>query len=163
MLIPPFPSPRPRKSPLGGWTDRLIIKTAYIHQKPLRLTLNSDSLAPYEKRVIELLRNSRDKRARKLAKKRVRLQPRPIRCQKININNIRSSVPSVVPRRRSTSSSVSSLSPVVPATKRILSSVDFRQAIARVRITFRRYLMGISWTKKTWWRDRGYGHCSRMS
>jgi hypothetical protein len=30
-----------------------------------------NSLAPYEKRVIELLRNSKDKRARKLAKKRV--------------------------------------------------------------------------------------------
>lgn len=30
-------------------------------------------LAPYERRVIELLRNSKDKRARKLAKKRVRL------------------------------------------------------------------------------------------
>lgn len=40
-----------------------------------------NSLAPYERRVIELLRNSKDKRARKLAKKRVclnplRLQPR---------------------------------------------------------------------------------------
>ena len=32
-------------------------------------------LAPYERRVIELLRNSKDKRARKLAKKRVRLHP----------------------------------------------------------------------------------------
>ena len=32
------------------------------------------SLAPYERRVIELLRNSKDKRARKLAKKRVRLR-----------------------------------------------------------------------------------------
>ncbi len=31
-------------------------------------------LAPYERRVIELLRNSKDKRARKLAKKRVRLK-----------------------------------------------------------------------------------------
>lgn len=30
-----------------------------------------NSLAPYERRVIELLRNSKDKRARKLAKKRV--------------------------------------------------------------------------------------------
>ena len=30
-----------------------------------------DSLAPYEKRVIELIRNGKDKRARKLAKKRV--------------------------------------------------------------------------------------------
>lgn len=36
------------------------------------LTLNSlCSLAPYERRVIELLRNSKDKRARKLAKKRL--------------------------------------------------------------------------------------------
>lgn len=33
------------------------------------------SLAPYERRVIELLRNSKDKRARKLAKKRVRYHP----------------------------------------------------------------------------------------
>ena len=38
----------------------------------------SSSLAPYERRVIELLRNSKDKRARKLAKKRVRLPPHPI-------------------------------------------------------------------------------------
>jgi len=29
-------------------------------------------LAPYERRIIELLRNSKDKRARKLAKRRVR-------------------------------------------------------------------------------------------
>jgi len=29
------------------------------------------SLAPYERRVVELLRNSKDKRARKFAKKRV--------------------------------------------------------------------------------------------
>lgn len=35
------------------------------------------SLAPYEKRVIELLRNSKDKRARRLAKKRVRLPTDP--------------------------------------------------------------------------------------
>lgn len=35
--------------------------------------LTIPSLAPYEKRVIELLRNSKDKRARRLAKKRVRL------------------------------------------------------------------------------------------
>jgi len=31
------------------------------------------SLAPYERRIIELLRNSKDKRARKLAKKKVRI------------------------------------------------------------------------------------------
>lgn len=33
--------------------------------------MRMDRLAPYERRVIELLRNSKDKRARKLAKKRV--------------------------------------------------------------------------------------------
>lgn len=33
--------------------------------------ISSSSLAPYERRVIELLRNSKDKRARKLAKKRL--------------------------------------------------------------------------------------------
>lgn len=38
--------------------------------QPLTPSQNN-SLAPYEKRVIELLRNSKDKRARKLAKKRV--------------------------------------------------------------------------------------------
>jgi large subunit ribosomal protein L36e len=32
---------------------------------------NLNRLAPYERRVIELLRNSKDKRARKLAKKRL--------------------------------------------------------------------------------------------
>lgn len=34
-------------------------------------------LAPYERRVIELLRNSKDKRARKMAKKRVRFSLPP--------------------------------------------------------------------------------------
>ena len=36
-------------------------------------SLFPNRLAPYERRVIELLRNSKDKRARKLAKKRVRV------------------------------------------------------------------------------------------
>ena len=35
------------------------------------MDIMGDRLAPYERRVIELLRNSKDKRARKLAKKRV--------------------------------------------------------------------------------------------
>jgi large subunit ribosomal protein L36e len=34
---------------------------------------DGNSLAPYERRIIELLRNSKDKRARKLAKKKVRI------------------------------------------------------------------------------------------
>ena len=44
----------------------------------LRLTIILHSLAPYERRVIELLRNSKDKRARKLAKKRVRRTEPPV-------------------------------------------------------------------------------------
>ena len=40
-------------------------------------SLFSNRLAPYERRVIELLRNSKDKRARKLAKKRVRVSVPP--------------------------------------------------------------------------------------
>jgi large subunit ribosomal protein L36e len=49
---------------------------------PVYLELDSNllcvnSLAPYERRVIELLRNSKDKRARKLAKKRVRFLASP--------------------------------------------------------------------------------------
>ena len=39
----------------------------------LTASLFPNRLAPYERRVIELLRNSKDKRARKLAKKRVRV------------------------------------------------------------------------------------------
>lgn len=100
--------------------------------------------------MIELLRNSRDKRARKLAKKRVRLEFPPgtfLDTRGPSTDETSSSVPSVVPRRRSTSSSVSLPSPVVPATKRNLANVDFRQATTRVRTTSRRYLMGISWTK----------------
>jgi large subunit ribosomal protein L36e len=42
-----------------AWVDYLVLTTG-------------NSLAPYERRIIELLRNSKDKRARKLAKKKVR-------------------------------------------------------------------------------------------
>lgn len=41
-------------------------------------------LAPYERRVIELLRNSKDKRARKLAKKRVSVNERKSRPPSAN-------------------------------------------------------------------------------
>lgn len=68
------------------------------------------SLAPYERRVIELLRNSKDKRARKLAKKRVRRSDthRHTHNTRSRLTLDNSSVPSAVPRRRSTSSSASS-------------------------------------------------------
>ncbi|KAL0634159.1 ribosomal protein L36 [Maublancomyces gigas] len=42
-------------------------KTAFVRE----IVKEVAGLAPYEKRVIELLRNSKDKRARKLAKKRL--------------------------------------------------------------------------------------------
>jgi len=59
------------------------------------------SLAPYERRVIELLRNSKDKRARKLAKKRVRLFcPTHVLFPEYSLLFF-SSVPSAVPRPRS--------------------------------------------------------------
>lgn len=79
------------------------------------------SLAPYERRVIELLRNSKDKRARKLAKKRVRSISQTLHetlewTSSTNIH-FHSSVPSAVPRPRSMSSSVSSPSPAARATK----------------------------------------------
>lgn len=45
-------------SEVDRWSGRLTVYDCY-------------RLAPYERRVIELLRNSKDKRARKLAKKRV--------------------------------------------------------------------------------------------
>jgi large subunit ribosomal protein L36e len=44
-----------------------------LDEDELMLITAFGRLAPYERRVIELLRNSKDKRARKLAKKRVRL------------------------------------------------------------------------------------------
>ncbi|KAI6389502.1 60S ribosomal protein L36, variant 2 [Pyricularia oryzae] len=49
--------------------SRFLLKGSYF-----LLTLDNPlhfSLAPYERRVIELLRNGKDKRARKLAKKRL--------------------------------------------------------------------------------------------
>lgn len=43
-------------------------------------------LAPYERRIIELLRNSKDKRARKLAKKRLGTWGRAKRCADRMVN-----------------------------------------------------------------------------
>lgn len=46
------------------------------------------SLAPYERRIVELLRNSKDKRARKLAKKRVRRYLPPVRPRDGDANRL---------------------------------------------------------------------------
>lgn len=54
----------------GRWVNTTYHEVARLHiRRPS--TDGVYSLAPYERRVIELLRNSKDKRARKLAKKRV--------------------------------------------------------------------------------------------
>lgn len=70
--------------------------------RPPRIHTNttSCSLAPYERRVIELLRNSKDKRARKLAKKRVRFVIQHIGCYANLLIYHDSSVLSVVRRER---------------------------------------------------------------
>jgi hypothetical protein len=53
-----------------AWVDYLVLTTG-------------NSLAPYERRIIELLRNSKDKRARKLAKKKVRAPDGLFSCASI--------------------------------------------------------------------------------
>ncbi|PUU77050.1 ribosomal protein L36e [Tuber borchii] len=56
--------PKPKVSRRKGALSK---KTAFVRE----IVKEVAGLAPYEKRVIELLRNSKDKRARKLAKKRL--------------------------------------------------------------------------------------------
>lgn len=55
---------KPRPSRTKGHLSK---RTAFVRD----IVKEVAGLAPYERRVIELLRNSKDKRARKLAKKRV--------------------------------------------------------------------------------------------
>ncbi|KAL9618402.1 MAG: hypothetical protein Q9160_006910, partial [Pyrenula sp. 1 TL-2023] len=56
--------PRARPSRTKGHLSK---RTSFVRE----IVKEVAGLAPYERRVIELLRNSKDKRARKLAKKRV--------------------------------------------------------------------------------------------
>ena len=58
-----------RKPRISRTKGHLSKRTAFVRE----IVKEVAGLAPYERRVIELLRNSKDKRARKLAKKRVRL------------------------------------------------------------------------------------------
>ncbi|KAF4637129.1 hypothetical protein G7Y89_g944 [Cudoniella acicularis] len=55
---------KPRVSRTKGHLSK---RTAFVRE----IVKEVSGLAPYERRVIELLRNSKDKRARKLAKKRL--------------------------------------------------------------------------------------------
>jgi len=55
---------KPKPSRTKG---HLSSRTAFVRE----IIKEVSGLAPYERRVIELLRNSKDKRARKLAKKRL--------------------------------------------------------------------------------------------
>lgn len=57
-------TPKPRISRTKGHLSK---RTAFVRE----IVKEVAGLAPYERRVIELLRNSKDKRARKMAKKRV--------------------------------------------------------------------------------------------
>ncbi|KAI9714493.1 MAG: 60S ribosomal protein L36 [Bogoriella megaspora] len=56
--------PKPKISNRHGYATK---RTTFVRE----IVKEVSGLAPYERRVIELLRNSKDKRARKLAKKRL--------------------------------------------------------------------------------------------
>ncbi|KAL7268521.1 ribosomal protein L36 [Rhizina undulata] len=58
---------RDPKARISRRKGHLSKRTAFVRE----IVKEVAGLAPYEKRVIELLRNSKDKRARKLAKKRL--------------------------------------------------------------------------------------------
>ncbi|KAI9890568.1 MAG: 60S ribosomal protein L36 [Vezdaea aestivalis] len=60
-------TPRTIKPRISRTKGRLSKRTAFVRE----IVKEVSGLAPYERRVIELLRNSKDKRARKLAKKRL--------------------------------------------------------------------------------------------
>lgn len=61
-------TPVETKARISRSKGRLSRRTAFVRE----IVKEVAGLAPYERRVVELLRNSQDKRARKLAKKRVR-------------------------------------------------------------------------------------------
>ncbi|KAH7223302.1 ribosomal protein L36e-domain-containing protein [Fusarium oxysporum] len=106
-------TPRVVKPRVSRTKGHLSKRTAFVREVVKEVA----GLAPYERRVIELLRNSKDKRARKLAKKRVGRTETLQSPHDISTNSHRSSVPSAVPRPRSTSSSASLLRPAVLVTK----------------------------------------------
>ena len=55
----------------GGTAGARMLAYVRLGEPIANMSFLNYSLAPYERRVIELLRNSKDKRARKLAKKRL--------------------------------------------------------------------------------------------
>ncbi|KAF1984569.1 ribosomal protein L36e [Aulographum hederae CBS 113979] len=61
-VTPRTPATRPSRT-----KGHLSKRTAHVRQ----IVREVAGLAPYERRIIELIRNSKDKRARKLAKKRL--------------------------------------------------------------------------------------------
>ncbi|TGZ85510.1 ribosomal protein L36e [Ascodesmis nigricans] len=60
-------TPREPKAKVSRRKGHLSKRTAFVRE----IVKEVAGLSPYERRVIELLRNSKDKRARKLAKKRL--------------------------------------------------------------------------------------------
>ncbi|RGP75462.1 60s ribosomal l36 [Fusarium longipes] len=64
-------TPRVVKPRVSRTKGHLSKRTAFVREVVKEVAGVLHSLAPYERRVIELLRNSKDKRARKLAKKRL--------------------------------------------------------------------------------------------
>ncbi|OCL05908.1 ribosomal protein L36e [Glonium stellatum] len=60
-------TPHQPETKISRRKGHLSRRTAFVRE----VVREVSGLAPYERRVIELLRNSKDKRARKLAKKRL--------------------------------------------------------------------------------------------
>ncbi|EED15275.1 60S ribosomal protein L36 [Talaromyces stipitatus ATCC 10500] len=60
-------TPIETKARISRSKGRISNRTAFVRE----IVKEVAGLAPYERRVVELLRNSQDKRARKLAKKRL--------------------------------------------------------------------------------------------
>ncbi|KAF2237609.1 ribosomal protein L36e [Viridothelium virens] len=60
-------TPRTPKAKISNRHGHATRRTTFVRE----IVKEVSGLAPYERRVIELLRNSKDKRARKLAKKRL--------------------------------------------------------------------------------------------
>lgn len=58
---------------VAGYVALLSSFSGHLVVEWVETNTSLNSLAPYERRIIELLRNSKDKRARKLAKKKVGL------------------------------------------------------------------------------------------
>ena len=114
-------------SKLTNNTDQALAKRTKFVRDLVREVVG---FAPYEKRVMELLKNSKDKRARRLAKKRVCLSvSHSVKLFALIGLLWCSSVLLVVPRRRLKSSATLLPNPVAPVIRLSCNRVDLITAV----------------------------------